>query len=228
MTEQTNQEHVYALYKDYGDKRQYFYVGRSSRSPGARLKEHIRNSQNIEHTEDVYQFIRAECEPCGIPIWDQEILCMVKEENMDDYEDFYVVRLTRQGHKLQNMKRGDAKRLAALEMAASDFPINTLLDIKKYKEHIRVATSERLRKSVLESGEIEYGSEPNHAFQEHLMQKMRSYVEQERAAFIAKSERLEKARKARELKRKEWLALQRALYNSGQIDALGQPIPPKK
>ncbi len=105
------QEFIYALFHHVDFKKVYFYVGRSARAKGIRHDEHIHAANGERKQEDVYKYIR---EHVAYRIFFEDVLCYCKDENPNDYEDFYVVKLLREGAPLQNMKKGDMKKLAEL------------------------------------------------------------------------------------------------------------------
>ena len=130
-------EHIYALYSIKEDVKSYFYVGRSIREPSERLKEHHYAVRNKSKTEDVYKHIRENLVLCDIPYFEQEILCWCNDDEPDDCEDFYVIKLIRGGHKLMNMKRGDAKRVAeAVEIASTSEVFETVAQLHLSLIHI--------------------------------------------------------------------------------------------
>lgn len=208
-------EFIYALthYKD-GEKK-YFYVGRSEREPGVRFAEHRLNANT--RSEDVYRYIR---ESVQCQIFEEEVLCWCEDENSDDYEDFYVVKLIREGHDLKNSKHGDAKRIAATELAWSPEIINTVRDVRLYKERkAREAyeRSEALKKKV--KGETQrVGPLTNFLRQtseaSRAAQKLATEKKQQRAA----------KKKVSQIEHELWLQEQSHLFESGEIDALGNKI----
>jgi hypothetical protein len=99
-------DYIYALFWMDGDRKEYFYVGRTI-DPDRRKKEHEYCSKNGH--ESKYQFIRA-LKGCAL-LWDMEILQFCGPET-ERYEDFYVYDLTLRGHPLQNERKGDARGAA--------------------------------------------------------------------------------------------------------------------
>jgi len=127
------QEYIYALYHYINGTKTYFYVGRSERTKGIRFEEHRANVNRKSHTEDVYTYIR---EQVLCQIFEEEILCTCSD-NANDYEDFYVIKLIRDGHNLQNMKHGDQKKIALLseitELNNNSIVINSVSDLRRHR-----------------------------------------------------------------------------------------------
>lgn len=211
----SKQERIYALYYEDNQGKHYFYVGRTEREGDARYKEHraaVLAENNPKFKTDVYEFIRNEV-PYGV--FYEEVLCVCNQDNPDDYEDFYVVQLIRAGHTLQNMKSGDARRLAATELANSTEVIRSPKDVRAYKDRIAGEKAAELRRKIL-SGEkaVVIGPTPE------------MLAERERKAAAAKKKELRE--KAWQEDRNKWLAEMNHLFDTGQIDALGNPIGGKK
>lgn len=126
-------DNIYALYHYLNGegKKIYFYVGHTN-NPERRFNEHRRNAGR---TEDVYKYIRSKvlCQ-----IFEMEILCECKDEEPTDYEDFYVIKLIREGHELQNMKHGDAKSYALndeiADMTKNKITIESVKQLREYRE----------------------------------------------------------------------------------------------
>ena len=207
-------EHIYALFLDTPQGRNYFYVGRSTREPEIRLGEHKRAAGNKRKTEDVYQFIRQRGIVDGEHVWGHEILCWVDEGNPNDYEDFYVVKLIRAGHKLQNMKAGDARRIAAIAMANSEARINSVADVKKYREQTEFLAglrAEAHRRKVLGTAEP---SARTRAMFDALHAERQEFIQREQAKAKKRAEQREK----REREIAEHHARQRELYEKAKKD----------
>lgn len=120
-------QYVYALtcWKDC--KKVYFYVGRTSRPQGVRLHEHRTSTR----TTSVYKYINEQV-PAGI--FEEEVLSQISDDmDAEDSEFFWVVKMIREGHDIQNERNGDAKRVAAIECAKSSIQINNLNDVRNYK-----------------------------------------------------------------------------------------------
>lgn len=213
-------EHIYALYRVWNEEKIYFYVGRSKRAPHIRFSEHQNNARNTKHTEDVYRYIREQATRCDIQLFEQEILCEVDSNNADDYEDFYVVKLIRAGHDLKNMKHGDAKRMAAYELASSSEVIESVSDVKRYKERKQreaYERSEALKREVL--GESQRKSKLADFFQKTREEALeaRRIEEEKRRVRVTKKQ-------LRDAEYSEWIKQQSHLFEAGEIDALGNRL----
>lgn len=212
-------EHIYALYRVWNEEKIYFYVGRSKRAPHIRFSEHQNNARNTKHTEDVYRYIREQATRCDIQLFEQEILCEVDSNNADDYEDFYVVKLIRAGHDLKNMKHGDARRIAATELANSAEVIESVSDVKRYKERKQreaYERSEALKREVLS---VEQTSKMSGFFQKIRDDALeaRRIEEEKRRVRVTKKQ-------LRDAEYSEWIKQQSHLFEAGEIDALGNRI----
>lgn len=188
-------EHIYALYHYLGTTdKVYFYVGRSSRSSEIRFAEHRANVINKKHTEDVYQYIRNEV---LCTVFEQEILCEVNESEVNDYEDFYVIDLIQKGHKLQNMKHGDAKSIALLNEAnilkSAGTIINNPQELRVYRD------SEKLRLEVL-------NNKSNHTSAvQSFFSAYNIDITEQRKVNKAKAEKKAIKDKARAIEKAEWI-----------------------
>jgi hypothetical protein len=205
------QDKIYALYYEWADERQYFYVGHTY-DPKRRIADHRRNVKDPKHKEDVYQFIRERCQPCGIDTWDMEILWTQANCDPEDCEDFWVVLMIRAGHKLQNMKRGDLHRIA-LEMLAKqqgDFTdVDEFVEFKKRVEREQreaYERSERLRREVL--GEV-----PGDPELMAMIQANAERFRKENAARRLREQKREARAIARAREKEAWLRSMRARDN---------------
>jgi hypothetical protein len=209
-------DQIYALYYEYGDKRHYFYVGRTN-DPKRRLGEHRSKSKNTKHKEDVYRFIRERCQPNGIDVWDMELMVMEPNSRVDDCEDFWVVLMIRAGHDLKNMKRGDLHRIALTMLAKKQGDFESVDEFVKFRERadkelkeelIAYERSRRLKESVLEET-------PNPNID---IQALLASVSARRTETDKKKSEQRKKREAREilniLERNEWL---KNLRNKGML-----------
>jgi tRNA uridine 5-carbamoylmethylation protein Kti12 len=196
-------EQIYALYYEYADERQYFYVGRTERDPKIRLGEH--RSKSRKGTEDVYRFIRERCEPNGIAVWDMELLVNDQGDPTDDCEDFWVVLMIRAGHDLKNMKHGDLRKIAQLKgLAHARGDFTTVKEFVRFRDDYEC--SERLKREVLEQE-----SSPRGDLAQILFQAKANF--QEKNAFKIQQKRAKEAReRANMLEREEWLRSQRGLF----------------
>ena len=216
-----SKDQIYALYYEYADERQYFYIGRTN-DPKRRLSEHRSNVKNSKHKEDVYCFIREECQPNGIDVWDMEVLVTEETARTEDCEDFWVVLMIRAGHKLMNMKHGDLHRIHLAMMARhrTDLDFSTVDEFIEFREIVEreqreaYERSERLRKSVL--GEDE--GDPV------LLEMVRNNAERFRESNADRvRKRLKKEERARTaaIEREEWLKNMRLVANRGADDETG-------
>ena len=152
-------EFIYALYYEYAEERHYFYVGHTT-DPKRRLTAHRSAVRNLRHQEDVYKFIREQCEPNGIPIWAMEVLVTEETARPEDNEDFWVVLMIRAGHELKNMRHGDLHRITLRMMAHKrpDLDFKTVDEYIEFRETVEredqeaYARSEHLRREIL--GEV--------------------------------------------------------------------------
>jgi hypothetical protein len=138
---------IYGLYyidPGTGTKR-YFYVGRSF-DVGRRLRQH-HYAKRARH-EDVYGFIR-DLEAAGID-WHHDVLKVIPVgEYALDNERWFVIKLTREGHQLQNMRYGSVERRQELARMISAPSIRSAADVARYRTRRRFAASKRLRRRIL-------------------------------------------------------------------------------
>lgn len=212
-------DNIYALYYEYADERQYFYVGRTN-DPKRRLSEHRSNVKNKKHQEDVYQFIRERCQPNGIDVWDMEVLVSEANQRPEDCEDFWVVLMIRAGHDLKNMKHGDLHRIALNLMARQrlDLDFTNVEEFIEFREIVEreqreaYERSERLKRSVLgeEEGDpvlLQMVRNNTERFREQNAERMRKRLKKEERA------------KVNALEREAWLKSMRLVANrSGETD----------
>lgn len=207
-----NKEHIYALYGIRNGVKEYFYVGRSEREPSIRFKEHEYSARNTKKQEDVYLHIRQEFMRCDVFLVEHEVLCWCDEFAPQDYEDFYVIKLIREGYELQNMKHGDQKRLAAIadakQLATDNVEIATVGQLREYRARKAFERSEALRKEVLGTG---VAPKPNKALDEWIAnQSIRAAEDSRLKAAKARKANINKA--AREKEHQDWLATQRHIF----------------
>lgn len=110
-------DYIYALFYIQDGKKDYFYVGRSE-DIKRRMGEH-RSNAKAGHTEDSREFIRN-LWTVGLD-FDHEILATITTD-LEDYEDFWVWKLTREGYQLTNMKQGDSVRQAENSIVSCNTP----------------------------------------------------------------------------------------------------------
>lgn len=216
-------EFVYALYhyKDGVDKKIYFYVGRSYREVGVRFKEHQRaaSSNDKRFATDVYDYIRKEV-VCGI--FEEEILCWVDDDNPQDYEDFFVIKLIREGHNLQNEKHGDQKRIAAIADAKElgDVALRDVTELREYRrireERIAGERAAKLREGVLEGTA---NPRPNIGVQDFLGASAVNAMKARKEKALKAARRKEQA-EWREREHQEWLQKNQKLFDAGDRSML--------
>lgn len=211
-------ETIYALTHWLNGKKIYFYVGRTTRPDGVRFKEH-QYAADWGHTS-VYKYIRENvlCE-----IFEEEVLCRCSDDlETDDSEFYWVVKLIREGHKLQNEKNGDAKRAAAEECAASTYAINTVSDVRTYKKMKIKETCDRaeaLRRQINGESDLDH-YDPSADYCKRLADSLPAKREAERI----KRMKREAAAARREREYQEWLYEQRALFEANGRTINGEHV----
>jgi predicted GIY-YIG superfamily endonuclease len=190
-------EKIYALYRLWNDQPQYFYVGRTN-DPERRLAEHRRAARNPQHREDVYCYIREHLQPCGIDIWDMEVLVTEETARPEDNEDFWVVLMIRAGYDLKNMRHGDLHRVA-LEFMARARPDQDFKTVDEFIE-FRAAVEKEQREAYersrqLKQSILEETANPRLDVQEFLksLQEQQETLQQRR-----RKEQAEQAEKQRQ------------------------------
>lgn len=139
---------IYGLY--YSDQvhpevRRYFYVGRSI-DVFRRFKQH--NYAKRSGHEDKYEFIR-DLEAKGIA-WTFEILCEIPDgEYPPDNERWFVIKLTREGHQLMNMRHGSEEHRRELTEQILSPHIRNVADVQRDRFRRRYLASKRLQRKVL-------------------------------------------------------------------------------
>jgi hypothetical protein len=207
-------EFIYSLYhyKDGIDKKVYFYVGRSEREQGIRFKEHQYAAGSVRECfkTEVYEYIRNEvlCQ-----IFEEEVLCVCEDENPQDHEDFWVIKLIREGHNLRNEKHGDQKRIAALQDAydleVGGVTVETVQQLREYRARKASERSQKLREDVLGTGTNPH---PNPAVQEFLQERASPALVEARTL---KEARMKLRADWREQEYQRWLTEQRHLFEQG-------------
>lgn len=146
---------VYALYfLDPSKVKRYRYVGRSNDVP-RRISEHIRLT-SAGH-EDKYQRLR-ELDRAGIT-WSVEILREIPDgEYPHDNERWFVIKLTREGHELANMRHGSVERRRELARLVQSPGIRSIADVAHNRRRMealvgvrRVSAGRRLRHKIFRS-----------------------------------------------------------------------------
>jgi len=111
-----------------------FYVGETSNFD-QRLKDHQRAGKNADATSTlVYQTIK-EFNEAGIT-WTMEAVTEFGKEGPTDLEDEWIMRHLYNGHKLTNMKKGNANWMSEREAAAKDMRLRKISSYRKYREVI--------------------------------------------------------------------------------------------
>ena len=135
---------VYGFFFVTGSAKRYFYVGRSKDLP-RRLQEH-RSKKRTGH-EDKYEFIRK-LEAQGMT-WHCEVLeSLSGTEYAPDAERWQVIRLTREGHELMNMRHGSIERRNELAEQVRARHIRNVHDVQADRERRAFEGSRRLRRRI--------------------------------------------------------------------------------
>jgi hypothetical protein len=135
---------IYGLfYQD--DVKHYFYVGRSI-DVFRRIKQH--NYAKKSGHEDKYEFIR-ELEAEGTA-WNFEVLRTIPEgEHPPDNERWFVIKLTREGHQLMNMRYGSAEHRQELAEQVRSPHIRSVSDVQRGRLRRKYQTSKRVQRRIL-------------------------------------------------------------------------------
>jgi hypothetical protein len=141
---------VYGLFYCQADRpsyKNYFYVGRSIDMFRREKQHHYAKKKGHE---DKYEFIR-ELESNGIQ-WHTEALREIAEDEYPpDNERWYVIKLTREGHALMNMRHGSAEHRKELAEQVQNPTIRSAADVRIDRARRKYAASRRLRRKVLET-----------------------------------------------------------------------------
>src|SRR5664279_3597194 len=122
---------VYGFFFVNASAKRYFYVGRSKDLP-RRLQEH-RSKKRTGH-EDKYEYIRK-LEAKGIA-WHCEVIeTLSGTEYAPDAERWQVIRLTREGHELMNMRHGSIERRKELAEQVRARHIRSVADVRADRVH---------------------------------------------------------------------------------------------
>ena len=139
---------VYGLFyfdPSVGSDKLYFYVGRSI-DMFRRAKQH--NYAKRKGHEDKYEFIR-ELEEKGI-VWHFEALHEISDEEYPpDNERWFVIKLTREGHRLMNMRHGSEEHRRELAEQVLSPLIRNADDVCRVRVQKKYQASKRLRRKVL-------------------------------------------------------------------------------
>ena len=129
------------------ERKCYFYVGRSI-DMFRREKQH-RYAKTKGH-EDKYEFIRS-LEMRGL-IWQVEALREIPEdEHPPDNERWFVIKLTRDGHTLMNMRHGSVEHRKELAEQVQSPSIRNANDVRIDRVRRKYSASRRLRRRMLEA-----------------------------------------------------------------------------
>ena len=139
---------IYGLY--YHDSaashaKRYFYVGRSV-DAFRRFRQH-NYAKKVGH-EDKYEFIREL--DAKVVAWTFEVLREIPDgEYPPDNERWFVIKLTREGHHLMNMRYGSEEHLRELAEQVESAHIRNVADVKQDRLRRRYLASKRVRRRIL-------------------------------------------------------------------------------
>lgn len=112
-----------------------------------RIKQHKYAKANRH--EDNYKFIR-QLESRGVK-WDWEVLRVIPDDEYPpDNERWYVIKLTREGHKLMNMRYGSEEHRKELAEQTRSPRIRSVADVRKNPEKKGFHASKVLRRRIIE------------------------------------------------------------------------------
>jgi hypothetical protein len=135
---------IYAFfYLETGEKR-YFYVGRS-KDLNRRMREH-QYSKGKGH-EDKYERIRC-LESAGTPWYFEAVETLKADDYFPDAERWHVIRLTREGHELMNMRHGSVEYRKELAEQIRDRHIRSTADVRSDFKRRAFQASKRLRRKI--------------------------------------------------------------------------------
>lgn len=135
---------IYGLFY-HDDVKHYCYVGRSI-DVFRRIKQH--NYAKKSGHEDKYEFIR-ELEAKGIA-WNFEVLRKIPDgEHPPDNERWFVIKLTREGHQLMNMRYGSTEHRQELAEQVRSPHIRSVSDVQHGRLRKKYQTSKRLQRRIL-------------------------------------------------------------------------------
>jgi hypothetical protein len=122
----------------------YFYVGRS-KDLKCRIREH--RHLKVEGQEDKYEFIR-QLEAAEVP-WHEEVIDRVPDGGYSpDSERWHVIRLTREGHDLTNMRHGSVEHRKELAEQTQSRHIRCVADVRADQSRRKFQGSKRLRRKI--------------------------------------------------------------------------------
>ncbi len=127
--------------------KRYFYVGRSV-DMFRREKQH--NYAKAKGHEDKYEFIR-QLETLGITWHIGSLREIPNDEYPPDNERWFVIKLTRDGHTLMNMRHGSVEHRRELAEQIQTVNIRNVSDVREDRMRRKYAASRRLKRRLLES-----------------------------------------------------------------------------
>lgn len=138
---------IYAFFCLVGEEKKYFYVGRT-KNFDRRIQEH--NYRKTHGREDKYEFIR-DLEEAGIG-WSAEVIERVEDDDyLPDSERWHVIRLTREGHVLKNMRHGSVEHRRELSEQVRAKHIRSAATVRADRIRRKFLQSKRLRRRVWKS-----------------------------------------------------------------------------
>lgn len=125
----------------------YFYVGRSIDMFRREKQHHYAKKKGHE---DKYEFIR-ELEAKGLA-WHTEALREIADDGYPpDNERWYVIKLTREGHTLMNMRHGSAEHRKEMAEQVQNLKIRSAANVRIDRAQRKYAASRKLRRKLLET-----------------------------------------------------------------------------
>lgn len=149
---------IYVFYFLEAGQKRYFYVGRS-KDLQRRMREHNR-SKHGGH-EDKYARIR-DVEAAGMPWFSEAIEAITNDDYFPDAERWHVIRLTREGHELMNMRHGSIEHRRELAEQITAKHIRSAADVRADRHHRKFQASKKLRRKIWIK-ELEKHGIPNEA-----------------------------------------------------------------
>lgn len=139
---------IYGLFcrdKTVPSLKHFFYVGRSV-DVFRRFKQH--NYAKETGHEDKYEFIR-ELEARDVA-WDFEILRKIPDGDYPpDNERWFVIKLTREGHRLMNMRYGSEEHRQELAEQVRSPHIRNISDVQRDRLRRKYLASKRVQRRIL-------------------------------------------------------------------------------
>jgi hypothetical protein len=179
---------IYSLFylsDDAPPRKCYFYVGQTNDI--ARRENEHRKAKEKRH-EDVYEFIRS-LDRKAIP-WIMESLQEVRgDQYAGDSERWFVIKLTREGHMLTNMRHGNLVYNKELEEQIKNFKIRNVSDVRIDSCKRRYAKSRKLRRKLLDA-ELRKVGIPNVSADKFLPSRIRKRLLSQNCTQIEKGVKL--------------------------------------